>query len=162
MKDILRVLLLALGIVLLEYALSEVQSLRLLWVGALIYAGIGRFGLSVVLSLLGGLLLDSLFLNHAGATSFSALIGVLVYVIAHSFGLTVKEWQKIIAIALAVIMSMITEFFLRYLLGESVVGPTNVMFWVRVVGVNTALSVIGILVADSFERAASLRKQVKL
>lgn len=162
MNKTIRVLIGAIMAALLGYAFSFLGYVELVWVGTVVLFVMGSETQAVIFSLVGGILFDMILHAHAGVTSLSVLVALVLYVLARSLGVAGKEWQRIIALVLVFCGCFAIEALIRLLLGESAGVEGMLGFWSTGVLVNVSLTLIGMALFRYTEGVSLTRKTVKL
>jgi cell shape-determining protein MreD len=118
MKKALRLIVLSIALALLSNAVTLIGQFNLIWI-VVIALFLAEFeDASVITAVLAGFLFDLMMGDNTGITGVAVLVGLGLYILVYSLGLITGKTQKIFSSLIIFFLAGLTEFFIKYVLGE--------------------------------------------
>jgi cell shape-determining protein MreD len=118
MKKALRLIVLSIALALLSNAVTLIGQFNLIWI-VVIALFLAEFeDASIITAVLAGFLFDLMMGDNTGITGVTVLVGLGLYILVYSLGLITGKTQKIFSSLIIFFLASLTEFFIKYVLGE--------------------------------------------
>lgn len=116
MKNIIKSILIAIGVAVVALSLTFINSLNLIWILAIVMFALDQEVSAFFISVLGGFIFDVMLKGDVGSTGLAVIVGLLLFTLSKSLRLSEKTIAKVINIVVVNIVVVTSSLLIKQLL----------------------------------------------